>query len=743
MAELRERLGINAARPPGRPHAYQQRLWADLERACDAALQEPTTELAAARDNWESQAWGGNLGRARRAQEIILWCAFAHLLTQRREYAARARDEMDAVLAWPSWVDPVHLPLEADLMTGEVCFGLAVGYDWLYDELSVQEREQIRTGLVEKGLRPYLTAAKEGAPWARCTHHWNAVVNGGCAVAAMALLGEWPGAEECLARARENIGVFFDAIPVDGGCSEGVSYWRDGMHYAMCFAAARRTVLGSDDEIILRDGVRNTAYFPIYFTAPDGRPANFGDCCSTPPDTPIFHYLSMRTGRREFGRHRRRVRARAHPFDLLWGESDRAGRARPELPLSACFRDTGWAALRSSWNDADALYVAIKSGDLPANHSHLDLNSFILVANGDRFVIDPGPPSYSKEYFGPRRWEHYETSTRAHNTIVIDGRNQDAQAAGRISDFFSSPQYASVTADASAAYAPRARLVRRHFVMIGGNTEAQGEYVVLLDELRLAESATVEWLLHTLFPVEVRDGEARLRGEHGDLCVTVLLPEDAGLELREEPDRHLALNIPPSARRLWILAVLQPVAKGDRAPRLACHPCVLRAKDAPADKQPAARSELISPASHCGLELHRDGALDRLLLRTAEEGEVEGGGIYFDGQKAFARTTADGALVSAVLENGTALAVDSDFLLGAERPVSAAVDLSQRACRGIVRARCWAAERTGLSFSVWGYPEGVRVNGSEVDIDAVGGMVSVVLERPGDHDVQVLLGAGS
>ncbi len=56
--------------------------------------------------------------------------------------------------------------------------------------------------------------------------------------------------------------------------------------------------------------------------------------------------------------------------------------------------------------------------DLPG-HIHADCLSFELAVDGDRLVVDPGTSEYGS---GPRR--QYERSTRAHNTVEVDGTDQ-------------------------------------------------------------------------------------------------------------------------------------------------------------------------------------------------------------------------------------------------------------------------------------------------------------------------------
>ncbi|MGH3665611.1 MAG: heparinase II/III domain-containing protein, partial [Egibacteraceae bacterium] len=56
--------------------------------------------------------------------------------------------------------------------------------------------------------------------------------------------------------------------------------------------------------------------------------------------------------------------------------------------------------------------------DLPA-HAHADCLSFVLCVNGERVIVDTGTSTYT-----PGLVRDYERSTRAHNTVEIDGRDQ-------------------------------------------------------------------------------------------------------------------------------------------------------------------------------------------------------------------------------------------------------------------------------------------------------------------------------
>ena len=59
-----------------------------------------------------------------------------------------------------------------------------------------------------------------------------------------------------------------------------------------------------------------------------------------------------------------------------------------------------------------------------AAHGHADALSFMMHVDGQVFLADPGTYSYQTD----PDWRNYFVSTRAHNTVCIDGQNQALQA---------------------------------------------------------------------------------------------------------------------------------------------------------------------------------------------------------------------------------------------------------------------------------------------------------------------------
>jgi hypothetical protein len=100
---------------------------------------------------------------------------------------------------------------------------------------------------------------------------------------------------------------------------------------------------------------------------------------------------------------------------------------RPEMPAlaSRAMSDAGYYLLQSGRSDSpDRISVVFDCGELGmgplAAHGHADALAFTLRAFGEDVLVDPG----TYDYFTYPQWRKYFRSTRAHNTVVIDGQDQ-------------------------------------------------------------------------------------------------------------------------------------------------------------------------------------------------------------------------------------------------------------------------------------------------------------------------------
>lgn len=190
-------------------------------------------------------------------------------------------------------------------------------------------------------------------------------------------------------------------------------------------------------------------------------------------------------------------------------------------PLSRVFTGVDVAFLRSDWLDPQAFWMGIKGGDNKANHSHLDLGSFVMEAKGVRWAEDLGSDNYNiGDYFGKLRFTYYRLRTESHNTILIDNGNQDPKAKAQLTGHGN-----TVTIDLTAAYPGKLRRETREAVLENGNR------FIIRDRIEAAGAPVdVLWGMVTMADVEAHGNRVELRRKGQVLHGRILEPENAIFE---------------------------------------------------------------------------------------------------------------------------------------------------------------------------------------------------------------------
>jgi hypothetical protein len=100
-------------------------------------------------------------------------------------------------------------------------------------------------------------------------------------------------------------------------------------------------------------------------------------------------------------------------------------RAEKPTEMRASCPSAGYEVLRSGWGPLDSHMVFDVGGlgILTGAHAHADALSVTLFSQGRELLVDPGTYVYN---CAPE-WRSYFRSTRAHNTVTIDDRDQADQ----------------------------------------------------------------------------------------------------------------------------------------------------------------------------------------------------------------------------------------------------------------------------------------------------------------------------
>jgi len=104
--------------------------------------------------------------------------------------------------------------------------------------------------------------------------------------------------------------------------------------------------------------------------------------------------------------------------DFLWLYTSRA-KGRPPAWLSCEMPYAGFAAMRDSWRE-DGVWGFLDGGPFGMAHQHEDKLNFLMSAYGKNMIVEAGTYAYDTS-----KMREYVLSTRSHNTIRIDGFDQN------------------------------------------------------------------------------------------------------------------------------------------------------------------------------------------------------------------------------------------------------------------------------------------------------------------------------
>lgn len=110
--------------------------------------------------------------------------------------------------------------------------------------------------------------------------------------------------------------------------------------------------------------------------------------------------------------------------DFQWAATDRA-EGTPPKDESSAFPYAGHFVMRSGWDPNDR-YLFFDGGPFGYGHQHEDKLNIMVYSHGRVHIVDPGNYPYDSS-----QWRKYVLSTRAHNTVMVDGLEQNQRGKPR------------------------------------------------------------------------------------------------------------------------------------------------------------------------------------------------------------------------------------------------------------------------------------------------------------------------
>src|SRR5437879_3623485 len=361
----------------------------------------------------------------RRAQNIvaiaIAEAALAYAIEKDPKYLAAAKEFMDAATGYEVWGYTYNKP-NVDLAAGHLLYGMGWAYDLLYNDLTDAERTKYRNKIVKQGELLYnYYKPKPGRTFSYSQNHLF-IPMAGLGVAAYALQGEAPEAENWARLSRAMYDRVLATYSPDGYYYEGFEYWIFSTPWIIHYLDAHAHSTGED----LYDkapGLRKSHLYVAHAQLPGGHNVfDFGDIFFGPltrtgkdeelnrthPDGHFITNYNMlyRLAQRFKNSEIQGVAAwqkgmgqisSENFWSLLWYEPSISAQPIAKLSPWYYFKDHEVAYWRTDWS-ANATAIAFKCGPpeahntaqlsqqfpdwhLEAGHAHPDANSYIVYSH--------------------------------------------------------------------------------------------------------------------------------------------------------------------------------------------------------------------------------------------------------------------------------------------------------------------------------------------------------------------------
>lgn len=493
-------------------------------------------------------------------QELLY--AIRHLavggqVTQDAAMLARAKEWLLSAAAW----NPAGTTSRSytDEWAFRVNLALAWGYDWLFDQLSEDERTVVRTALLARTRETADHIIKHANihlfPF---DSHAVRAVSAVLVPASIALLDDAPEAEDWLHYSIEFLSTVYSPWgDSDGGWAEGPHYWMTGMAYLIDAANLLKSYTGID--LYARPFFQKTGDFPLYTKAPDTRRATFGDD-STMGDLPaikVGYNLRQYAGVTGNGAYQwyydeiKRTNPGTEMAFYNWGWWDFNFDElvyRTDFPIIKAeppadddqlrwFKGIGWVAIQHRMQDPDNhIQFVMKSSPYGSiSHSHGDQNAFCLAGFGEDLAIQSG----HYVAFNSTMHQAWRRQTVSKNAVMIDGKGQYAgkdktlamRSTGKITVAEDRGDHIYMQGDATEAYKT---LTSQVTSVLRDVYFVNNEYFVIVDSIDADTPVSVDWLLHANGPMALGDTSFRYTGERAGFYGQMLWSEAGAPVITQE-----------------------------------------------------------------------------------------------------------------------------------------------------------------------------------------------------------------
>ena len=452
------------------------------------------------------------LATARRIRYKLHILGFMYALTGNTDYKTQAYNQIMETGRFPNW--------NGYLQSAEISGGIAVAYDWMYNDLTDDERKAVCNVMYDKGFYYAALSYKgiSGSTFVDSPSNQNMACNSLYMLASIAFADELPGISGyILDEAIKSLPTGLDILAPFGASPEGTGYWDYSVTSVFSIASAIDTALAEGEvlppqyDICSYKGLDTTLYYPIYMQSKNNI-FNYGDADNNSDDYYDFsfaYWAAEKYNNPDFFKYQYDNLDSVGDYGTTWRlihklcyyNPDYSIENVPQLSLDKAFVSSDGAnvaTMRSSWN-GNGFFTGIQGGGGLVKHAYQSLGEFVLDYNGVRFATMRGRGEYDWQgYFDLdyQRWTYYIARTEGHNCVVLNPDESVGQTLGSnafIDKFYSSSTEAYTALNLSEAYSDNV-----HSYMRGVKLFDNRNAVLLQDDI--VSNGKINdgcWFMHT------------------------------------------------------------------------------------------------------------------------------------------------------------------------------------------------------------------------------------------------------
>lgn len=495
----------------------------------------PATEFARFKKEGNRVTYEGLCFERRRQLAALV---MAEIQERKGRFVPDIINGLEVILEEPWWGIPAHygkpIPVHedqtVDLFNAETASLIAWTGKELRKELDAFSPEickKIDREINHRILKPALGARYW---WKTASMNWNPWICSNWLTCVMLYEHDGERRQKAVTEIEGCMKAFIDAYPEDGGCDEGTGYWdRAAASLFECLDILKRIEADSLAKVTMltykTEKVKRMGQYIFNMYIGNGYSVNFADAHDNKSVVqlnvlyPFALFLDDKDMRgfaawiakdKDFFDKPATLYDKSGNFPTLGRELmllstiDKLADETPREPMTEVWLEN----LQIKTMRQGDKYVAFKGGHNGESHNHNDVGSFIVYADGEPLLMDPGVGEYTSKTFSNDRYSIWTMQSAYHNLPQINGMNQKEGKAFHSTVIKHSAH--SMTLDIAPAY-PKEAAVKQWLRTV----TMKGKEVIVNEKYELDECKTPTKLMFmtTIKPDISNNGVVRL-GKH-------------------------------------------------------------------------------------------------------------------------------------------------------------------------------------------------------------------------------------